>query len=86
MELMQEHVLVISLAAAMLLVSPIRMFALKFKGFGIRGNELRYGFMLVSLLLIIFIPTYSILTIIVLYIVLSTLRWIFAKSQGGENK
>ncbi|MBO5671819.1 MAG: CDP-diacylglycerol--serine O-phosphatidyltransferase [Alistipes sp.] len=84
-ELMQEHVLVISLAAAMLLVSPIRMFALKFKGFGIRGNELRYGFMLVSLLLIIFIPTYSILAIIVLYIVLSTLRWMFTKSQGGEN-
>lgn len=80
-ELMQEHVLVISLAAAMLLVSPIRMFALKFKGFGIRGNELRYSFMLVSLLLIILVPTYSILAIIVLYIVLSTLRWLFFKSQ-----
>ena len=83
-ELMQEHVLVISLAAALLLVSPIRMFALKFKGFGIRGNELRYGFMLVSLLIIILLPTYSILTIIVLYILISTLRWLFTKSKVDE--
>ena len=83
--LSQEHILVISVATALLLISPIRMFALKFKGFGWRGNELRYSFMLVSLLLIIFLTTYSILAIIVLYIVVSTLRWLFVRGDGGEE-
>lgn len=81
--LSQEWILLISVAAALLLVSPIRMFALKFKGFGLRGNELRYGFMLLSLLIIIFAPTYSVLSIIVLYIVVSTLRWIM--SAGNKE-
>lgn len=81
--LSQEHILVISVATALLLISPIRMFALKFKGFGWRGNELRYSFMLVSLLLIIFLTTYSILAIIVLYIVVSTLRWLFVRGDGS---
>lgn len=81
--LSQEWILLISVAAALLLVSPIRMFALKFKGFGLRGNELRYGFMLLSLLIIIFAPTYSVLSIIVLYIVVSTLRWIV--SAGNKE-
>ena len=77
--LYQEHILAISIAAAALLISPIRMFALKFKGFGWRGNELRYGFILVSLLIIILVPTYAVLSIIVLYIVVSTVRWIVKK-------
>lgn len=81
--LSQEHILVISVATALLLISPIRMFALKFKGFGWRGNELRYSFILVSLLLIIFLTTYSILAIIVLYIVISTLRWLFVRGDGS---
>lgn len=83
--LSQEHILLISVATALLLISPIRMFALKFKGFVWRGNELRYSFMLVSLLLIIFLTTYSILAIIVLYIALSTLRWLFARGDGGDG-
>lgn len=81
--LSQEHILVISVATALLLISPIRMFALKFKGFGWRGNELRYSFILVSLLLIIFLTTYSIIAIIVLYIVVSTLRWLFVRGDGS---
>ena len=80
--LYQEHILAISIAAAALLISPIRMFALKFKGFGWRGNELRYGFILVSLLIIVLVPTYAVLSIIVLYIVVSTLRWLFV----GRNR
>lgn len=73
----QEIILVIALAASLLLISPIRMFAFKFKSFGIRGNELRYGFIVAALALIIFVPAYSLLAIIVLYIALSTLRWLF---------
>lgn len=77
----QEHILLIAVAASLLLISPIRMFALKFKGFGLRGNMLRYGFLAVALLIIIFVPTYSVLAIIVLYIVLSTLRWLCCRSD-----
>ena len=73
----QESILVISLAASLLLISPIRRFALKFKSFGIKGNELRYGFIVAAIALIILVPAYSLLAIIVLYIALSTLRWLF---------
>ena len=79
----QEIILVIALAASLLLISPIRMFALKFKSFGIKGNELRYGFIVAALALIILVPAYSLLAIIVLYIALSTLRWLFmGKTQN----
>jgi CDP-diacylglycerol--serine O-phosphatidyltransferase len=79
--LYREQILVIAVATSLLLISPIRMFALKFKGFGIRGNELRYGFLLAALALIIFVPTYSILAIIVLYIVVSTVRWVACRNK-----
>ena len=55
------------------------MFALKFKGFGWRGNELRYAFILASLLIIVFVPVYSVAIIITLYIVVSTLKWLLGK-------
>jgi CDP-diacylglycerol--serine O-phosphatidyltransferase len=77
--LYREHVLLISVAMSLLLISPIRMFALKFKGFGWRGNELRYIFILVSVAIIILKPAYSMPAIIVLYIAVSTLRWLFGK-------
>lgn len=77
--LFQEQILLIALFTSLLLISPIHMFALKFKGFGIKGNELRYGFLLAALAIIIFMPAYSIVAIIVLYIVLSTLRWLFKR-------
>lgn len=81
--LYQEFVLIISVAMSLLLISPIRMFALKFKGFGWRGNELRYIFIALSLAIIILFARYAVLAIIVLYIVVSTLRWLFAK--GGDE-
>lgn len=77
----QEAILLISLAASLLLISPIRMFALKFKSFGIKGNELRYGFIVAAIALIISVPAYSLLAIIVLYIALSTLRWVFMRKS-----
>lgn len=77
----QEAILLISLAASLLLISPIRMFALKFKSFGIKGNELRYGFIVAAIALIISVPAYSLLAIIVLYIALSTLRWAFMRKS-----
>ncbi len=70
-----EWVLVLAVVMASLLISPIRMFALKFKGFGWKGNELRYIFIAISALAIILIPRFAIAAIILLYIVISTCRW-----------
>ncbi len=84
--LYQEHILLISVAASLLLVSPIRMFALKFKSFKFADNKLRFGFLLAALCFIIFFTAYSIVAIIVLYIVVSTIRWIFtSRKVDAEN-
>ena len=80
--LYQEHILLLSVAMSFLLISPIRMFALKFKGFGWSGNELRYTFLLVSALIIAVMPIYSVTVIITLYIVVSTLKWLFSKREN----
>ncbi|MBQ3173000.1 MAG: CDP-diacylglycerol--serine O-phosphatidyltransferase [Alistipes sp.] len=80
--LYKEIILAVALLSCYLLISPIRMFALKFKGFGIKDNALRYGFILVALVVIICFTTYSIPTIIVLYIVVSLLRWLTTRSKA----
>ena len=71
----KEAILVISIIMACLLISPIRMFALKFKGFGWKGNELRYLFIAVSAIMIIAFTKFAVPAIILLYIVISTIRW-----------
>lgn len=81
----QEQIAIIAVASSLLLISPIRMFALKFKGFGFKENMLRYLFLLLSVAIIICVPTYSILLIIVLYIVVSTLRWLFARETVTQK-
>ena len=58
------------LAAAM--VSNIPMFSLKFKGFGWRGNELRYLFLAISLALLVIFGVEAFRLIIGTYIVIST--------------
>lgn len=80
--LAKETVLLIALVSCYLLISPIRMFALKFKGFGIKDNALRYGFIVVALAIIICLPTYSVVAIIVLYIVTSLLRWLVTRNKA----
>lgn len=77
--LYQENILLLSIAMSLLLISPIRMFALKFKGFGWQGNQLRYLFIIASLLIVIFAPVYSVAIIITLYIVVSTVKWLLRK-------
>ena len=77
--------LLVAVLTSLLLVSPIRMFALKFHGFGWRGNEVRYLFLLASIVLIIILRTYAIPVIIVLYIVVSAVRWLCMRS-GNPDK
>ena len=72
----KEIVVAISIVMATMLISPVRMFALKFKGFGWKGNELRYSFIAVSAVLIAAFTKYAAAGIILLYIVISTVRHI----------
>ena len=79
--LAKEWILLISAVMAYLLISPIRMFALKFKGFGLRGNEIRYGFILFSAIMIIAFTKYAIPAIIITYIVVSAIRWAINRNK-----
>ena len=79
--LAKEWILLISAVMAYLLISPIRMFALKFKGFGLRGNEIRYGFIIFSAIMIIAFTKYAIPAIIITYIVVSAIRWAINRNK-----
>jgi CDP-diacylglycerol--serine O-phosphatidyltransferase len=71
----QWAILTISIGMAYMLISPIRMFALKFKGFGWQGNEIRYSFIALCAVLIAAITRYAVPAIILLYIIISAIRW-----------
>ena len=73
--LTREAVVVLAVVMAFMLISPVRMFALKFKGFGWKGNEIRYIFIVACALIIAFLSQYAIPTIILLYIAISVVRW-----------
>lgn len=76
-----EWLALISVLVATMLISPIRMFSLKFHewGLGSSDNKIRYAFLLTSCLMICLLRLYAIPLIIVLYIVISAVRWIFNK-------
>ena len=63
--------LVLMLAACWLMVSGIPMFALKFKHFGWKGNELRYVFIIICIPLIIVFRLLAPALIVIVYILIS---------------
>lgn len=65
-------VLITAWVLAAVMVSNIPMFSLKFKGFGWKGNELRYLFMAFSLALLLVFGVESFLLIIGAYIAISS--------------
>ena len=79
--LSREVLLLVAVIMAVLLISPIRMFALKFKGFGWKGNELRYSFIALSVVLLVVLRLYAVPLVIVLYVVLSVGRNLMCKKH-----
>lgn len=67
------------LISCWLLVSEIPMFALKFKSFGWKHNELRYVFILLSAILIAILGLAAFVVIIPLYIIVSVINNKFSK-------
>lgn len=78
----KEVILLLAVVTALLLISPIRMFALKFKSFGWRGNELRYSFIVVGAVLAAVFGFAAVPAIISLYIAVSTLRWAIKRREN----
>lgn len=78
---LQQPLLVAGFAvlSCFLLVAELPLFSLKFKYFGWKGNEIRYVFLLLSLLVLALLQFAGIAFIIVLYIVLSIINNIAVK-------
>lgn len=74
-----EWLCLLSVMVAMLLISPIRMFSFKFKSLRWGENKVRYIFIAVAFVAICLLKLYAIPTIIVLYVLLSTVRWMMQK-------
>ncbi len=66
---------------SLLLISEIPLFSLKFKFFGWKGNQIRYHFLLISLVFILVFTTWALALIVFLYLVLSIVENYVFKSQ-----
>jgi CDP-diacylglycerol--serine O-phosphatidyltransferase len=66
---------------SVMMLSPLPMFSLKVKGFGWKGNEIRYPFLLISLGLILFFGAWSFALIVFLYSIISIIHSTFSKKQ-----
>jgi CDP-diacylglycerol--serine O-phosphatidyltransferase len=69
--LQTNYLIVFSFVMSFLLVMEVPLFALKFKGFGWKGNEIKYIFIIASALLLILLNFAAVPLIVVLYILLS---------------
>ena len=76
-----EWLALLSIIVASLLISPIRMFSLKFSSFKWQENKVRFLFAAAALCAIIVWGIYSVAFIIVTYIAVSTLLWICRRKK-----
>lgn len=74
LELDPVWMIVAALIFSWLLISPIRMFSLKFKGFSFRPNALRYIFLLCALVALALFRMAAVPPVIVAYIATSAIR------------
>lgn len=69
---------------SVLLVSEIPLFSLKFKTFKWKGNELRFSFLLISLIFILLFKAWSLSLIVFLYLILSVIANNILKTKKNE--
>ena len=62
-----------------LMVSELRMFSFKFKGFRWEGNEIRFIFMAITLLLLLLLKEAAFATIVLVYILIALMQSVFEK-------
>ncbi|MFP4471401.1 MAG: CDP-diacylglycerol--serine O-phosphatidyltransferase [Bacteroidales bacterium] len=61
----------VTVVFSLLLVSPLRLFSLKFKNYSLRQNLLRYNFLIISIAAFLLLKFFALPLIVVLYILLS---------------
>ncbi len=71
----------ITLLLSVLMVAELPLFSLKFKNPGIKGNEVKYLFLLLSLILLFILKLTALPFIILLYVLLSGLANSFKKNR-----
>ena len=74
-----EWFVLISVLVAAMLISPVRMFSFKFKSARWSDNKLRFIFVACCIAMAVGLRWYAIPAIILLYIAVSTIRWIIQK-------
>lgn len=79
----REAILAAAFAAGLLMVSPLRMFALKFRGFGLRGNGVRYAFLVSCAVLLAVLRLYAVPAIVGLYVLISC---VLSVRTGSEKR
>ena len=73
--------LVITLVLSLLLISPIKMFSLKFHDWAWTNNQIRYIYLIICLGFIVAFHVTAIPFIVVLYVLLSMVQFIGSKSK-----
>ena len=68
-----------SIVLALLMVSDIPLMAMKFKSFAWKGNQVRYSFLIISLILLIILRPVAIPIILSLYLIISIINNLFSK-------
>ncbi|MCM1151780.1 MAG: CDP-alcohol phosphatidyltransferase family protein [Alistipes sp.] len=82
----REAILAAALVLGALMVSPLRMFALKFHGFGWRGNEIRYSFLFASIALIAGLRLWALPAVVALYVLMSLGRKLLCRGTQEEKR
>lgn len=71
----------ITAACSFLLVSPLELFALKFKNFNWAGNQVRFTFLILAVLLLAWLQAGAISLLILLYIAISLVSRVFGTGK-----
>lgn len=75
--------LAVTFIMSILLISEIPLFALKFKSFKWKGNELRFSFLAMSVLMMVLLKYLALPLVIVLYILLSVVNNLVTKKKAA---
>ncbi len=76
----------VTVVMSFLLVSELPIFSFKFKSFGWAGNEIRYVFLIMALILLITLQFVGIPLVIVLYILMSVINNFLTKNKASQTK
>jgi CDP-diacylglycerol--serine O-phosphatidyltransferase len=76
----------ITVIMSFLLISELPIFSFKFKSFGWAGNQIRYVFLIMALILLVTLQFVGIPLVIVLYILMSVINNFLTKNKASQTK